>query len=258
MSKLANKKVILTLPRILLVVLLAAGLFVLVLMPKIKTYFELKEIEEKNIETVEEAKEPATEPAEPVIEPAQTPTQTPESAYLEVPFICQAPLQTEENWVYHEESCEEAAILQSYLHLSGKTMTKEEADGEILEMESWQIEHFGSHHDIYADEVKSFIVGYYQISQENIDVIYDATIDDIKQYISSGHPVIVPIMGNVLKNPYYPYPGYHMLVVIGYTADRIITNDNGTRHGKDFSYDNQTFYDAMTAAGGDIVIIKGS
>lgn len=257
MNKLTNKKVILS--RVLLVVLLASGLFVLVLMPKIKTYFELKEIEEKNIETIEEAKGPEKpeEPANPE-KPKVEPTPIPKSAYLSVPFICQAPLQTEENWVYHEESCEEAAILQAYLYLNGKTMTKEEADKEILKMESWQVEHFGSHHDIYADEVKNFIAGYYQIPSEDIDIVHGADIDDIKKYISSGYPVIVPIMGNILNNPYYPYPGYHMLVAIGYTEDRIITNDNGTRHGKDFSYDNQIFYDAMTAAGGDIVIIKGS
>jgi len=234
-------------------------------MPKIKTYFELKEIKEKNIETMEKVKEGPEKPSvqedlanleEPQVKPEVTPAPIPASAYLSVPFICQAPLQTEENWIYHEESCEETAILQAYLYLNGKTMTKEEADGEILKMESWQIEHFGSHHDIYADEVKNFIAGYYQIPSEDIDVVYDANIDDIKKYISSGYPVIVPIMGNILGNPYYPYPGYHMLVAIGYTEDRIITNDNGTRHGKDFSYDNQTFYDAMTAAGGDIIIIN--
>ena len=63
-------------------------------------------------------------------------------------------------------------------------------------------------------------------------------------------------MGNILKNPYYPHPGYHMLVAIGYTEDMIVTNDNGTRKGADFSYENQVFQDAMNAAGGDIVIIK--
>lgn len=207
--------------------------------PKFSTYFELKETEQKNKETIEIVQE-----------------QEPSSAYLEVPFICQAPLQTEENWVYHEESCEEAAVLQSYLYKAGKTMTKQEAHEEILKMVDWQEKNFGGHGDIYADKVKEFIHGYYQIPLGSIEITYDAGLEDIKKYISEGHPVIVPIMGNILNNPYYPHPGYHMLVVTGYTENRIITNDNGTRHGEDFSYDNQVFLDAMNAAGGDIVVIK--
>ena len=47
-----------------------------------------------------------------------------------------------------------------------------------------------------------------------------------------------------------------MLIVIGYTEDKIITNDNGTRKGKDFSYDNDKFKQALDDAGGDIVILK--
>ena len=84
----------------------------------------------------------------------------------------------------------------------------------------------------------------------------EQTLDNIKNFVLRGHPVIVPIMGNILKNPYYPYPGYHMLTVIGFTEDKIITNDNGTRHGKNYPYDNEIFLEAMTAAGGDIVVIK--
>ena len=137
-------------------------------------------------------------------------------------------------------------------------MTKQEAHEEILEMIDWQLKHFGDHHDIYADEVKEFISGYYEIPPENIEITYDADLEDIKKYIQEDYPVIVPIMGNTLNNPYYPHPGYHMLVVTGYTENRIITNDNGTRRGEDFSYDNQIFLDAMNSAGGDIVIIKTS
>jgi len=218
--------------KILVVFLLIVGIGVIVVLPKLETYLEIKSIEQTNLKTIES------------------------SVLLEVPFICQAPLQTEENWKHHEESCEEAAILQTYLYVNNKTMTKEKANEEILKMEDWQIEHFGSHRDIYADEVKNLIKGYYNLKENDIEIIYDATLEDIRNRISSGYPVIVPIMGNILKNPYYPYPGYHMLVAIGYTKERIITNDNGTKRGANFSYDNQTFYDAMTAAGGDVVIIK--
>ncbi|NIA02036.1 MAG: hypothetical protein GWP15_01505, partial [Nitrospirae bacterium] len=89
-----------------------------------------------------------------------------------------------------------------------------------------------------------------------IEIIYDATLDDIREQIVGGHPVITPVTSDYLDNPYYPYPGYHMLIVIGYTEDKIITNDNGTKRGKDFSYDNDKFKKALDDAGGNIVILK--
>ncbi len=180
-----------------------------------------------------------------------------ENAYLEVPFVCQAPHQTEANWVYHEESCEEAAMLQVRYYLEGvKNPDTEDSHKTILDMIEWQKKNFGEHKDIYANEMKTFINGYYGYPLEKIEIIYDATITDIKKAISMGYPVIVPIMGDILNNPYYPYPGYHMLTIIGYTPDKIITNDVGTRRGKDFSYSYETFMKALEAAGGDVVIIK--
>ncbi|MFC1647444.1 C39 family peptidase [Patescibacteria group bacterium] len=180
-----------------------------------------------------------------------------ENAYLEVPFVCQAPFQTEANWVHHEESCEEAALLQVIYYLDGITETdKQVAHDTILEMIAWQEVHFGEHKDLYANDMKMFIRDYYSIDEDRIEIIYDADILDIKKAISGGDPVIVPIMGDVLHNPYYPHPGYHMLTVIGYTPEKIITNDVGTRRGEDFSYDYDIFMNATNAAGGDIILIK--
>lgn len=180
-----------------------------------------------------------------------------ESAYLEVPFICQAPLQTPENWEYHEESCEEAALLQVHYYIQNKkTVDPYEAHEIILDMIDWQKNNFGEHRDLYANDMKIFIRDYYDYPEEEIEIIYNAEIKDIKKAVSGGYPVIVPIMGNILQNPYYPEPGYHMLTVIGYTPSHIITNDVGTRRGKDFSYENDIFMKAVKAAGGDIIIIR--
>ena len=186
--------------------------------------------------------------------PTQTPSQP--SKLLKVQFICQAPLQTTENWKYHEESCEEAAVLQNYLYETKSSIEKQEAHEEILRMIEWQRQNFGTHKDLYADDLKQFIIGYYGIKESDIKIIYDAGIEDIKKIIDTGHPVIVPIMGDILKNPNYPYPGYHMLIVTGYTEEMIITNDNGTRKGESYSYPQARFLEAMQAAGGDIVSIQ--
>lgn len=221
---------------IILLILLFAHANIDTIKGKIRTH----EIEKARVETLEEAKIPEK-------------IETKQSAYIDVPFICQAPLETEENWTKHEESCEEAAILQAYTYLKGGKISKEKANEVILDMIKWQKENFEGHHDIYAHEVRKLINGYYSIPLEKIIVKENATIEDIKALVSEGNPVIAPITGNILQNPYYPHPGYHMLVIKGYTENKIITNDNGTKRGKDYSYDIEIFKEALEDAGGDIL-----
>jgi len=234
--------------------------------PKIASYIERLNIEktnedtmaqiiEQNIlnQTVENFKKLPEE-----IEKIKNPPVTIlENAYLDVPFVCQAPFETKENWTHHEESCEEAALLQAHYYIQGIiNPTPEDSNNTILDMIDWQKKNFGEHKDIYANELKLLIAGYFNYPEDAIQIVYDADITDIKKAISQGYPVLVPIMGDILKNPYYPYPGYHMLTIIGYTPDKIITNDVGTRRGKDFSYNYDIFIKATDAAGGDIVFIK--
>ncbi len=119
---------------------------------RIQKYFEIQEVETQNEETVKKA------------------IVSPNTTYLDVPFICQAPLQTEANWVFHEESCEEAALLQTYLYETGQKMTAEQANEEILNMISWQEANLDSHHDLYADEMKKFAKGYYDLDDDDIKI----------------------------------------------------------------------------------------
>lgn len=253
MNRGLKKIILITLGIIILMIIIETSLIVYKLFPDIQNYFVRQKIEKQNTETMQEI---LPENVIQTTKPITTTQKLPPKAYLNVPFICQAPLQTEANWKLHEESCEEAAVLQAYLYESGQNMTKPEANTEILKMKNWQKENFGNEHDLYADELKKFITQYYNLKDSEIKIILNSSIDDIKKQIKEGHPVIVPITGHILKNPYYPYPGYHMLTVIGYTESRIITNDNGTRRGKDFSYNYGTFKAAMDDAGGDIVILE--
>jgi hypothetical protein len=239
--------------------------------PKFTGYMHRMELEKQNKEILEQIKngnvaEKTAENIEKDIpEDSKTEENTDtiekevvilENAYLEVPFVCQAPFQTEANWVYHEESCEEAALLQVHYYYEGVTQVdKQTAHNIIMDMISWQEKKFKAHIDLYAKDMKTFITEYYDYPEDRVQIIEDAEILDIKKAISQGYPVIVPIMGDLLKNPYYPYPGYHMLTVIGYSDTHIITNDVGTRRGKDFTYLYERFKKAMDGAGGDIIII---
>lgn len=239
-----------------------------IVIPKLQGYTDRKNIDQVNRETVKKAQNSPdldtgskfgnTTSGKTVFNssPAISPPPTKNSTYLKVQFICQAPLETIDNWKFHEESCEEAALLQAYLYETGRTMSKQEANELILNMIEWQKANLGGHHDLYAPEMKKFITGYYKLENSEVEIILDAGIEDIRKNVSAGHPVIAPVTGDILKNPYYPYPGYHMLTVIGYTEDRIITNDNGTRRGADFSYDLETFKKALKDAGGDILILN--
>lgn len=243
---------------------IAIGIVLVLGMPKIQEKLEINRIEKENIRTIEKIKktlttnEITTEEKIPKIEETNEieEIKIEKEGYIKVNFICQAPLQTVKNWELHEESCEEAALLQTYLYETGQTMTKEEANEEILAMIEWEKINFGAHEDIYADKIKEFAIGFYGIKDEEIKIIYNASIEDIKKEISKGHPVIAPVTAGILENPYYPYPGYHMLQVIGYTEDKIITNDNGTRKGADFSYDIEKFEQAMKDSGGDIITLE--
>lgn len=64
------------------------------------------------------------------------------------------------------------------------------------------------------------------------------TVDNIKHLLAAGHPVIIPVAGQLLQNPYFSGDGppYHMLVIIGYRGSEFITNEPGTRRGKQYAY----------------------
>jgi len=233
--------------------------------PKLASYVSRIKIEQANEDTMAQIMEEGilkqtvknfqNLPSE-IDEISKKPVTILENAYLEVPFVCQAPFQTKENWTHHEESCEEAALLQVHYYIQGVNPPAKDSNSTILDMINWQKRNFGEHKDLYANKLKELITGYFNYSPDDIEIIYNTKIIDIKKAISEGYPILVPIMGDILKNPYYPYPGYHMLTVIGYTPDKIITNDVGTRNGKDFSYNYDIFIKALNAAGGNIVIIK--
>jgi predicted double-glycine peptidase len=80
-------------------------------------------------------------------------------------------------------------------------------------------------------------------------VIENPTLEQIKNEIINGRPVIVPVYAMALTNPVYESGAvdYHTVVVIGYDDSRkvFITHDPGTSRGEKFAYQYQEFYDAI-------------
>ncbi|MFN2462908.1 MAG: C39 family peptidase [Candidatus Dormibacteria bacterium] len=168
----------------------------------------------------------------------------PEGAILEVPYTVQAPFG---NWRVHEESCEEAAMLMYRLFLHGDHRTDippAEADAGIRALKNWQVQNWGSEVDLSIDRTG-------QLAQANWGYRYSviqATRETIRQAISDGHPVVVPVMTHSLQNPHYgPKSVYHELVIKGYNAGGVITNDPGVLEGKNWFYSWSILFDAIDA-----------
>lgn len=182
-------------------------------------------------------------------------TVLPPEINIAVPFIVQAPYA---NWDHlHDEACEEAALIMLDAWARGQTeMNKEEAELAIQNLVKWEKETFGYFEDTTAEESVRILKEYFGLSGAR--VIYGISIEDIKEELAAGRPVVVPAAGKLLANPYFRGGGpiYHMLVIKGYTKDdRFITNDPGTRRGADFTYSFSRLFEAIHdwVPGGDIL-----
>ncbi|HJY64441.1 MAG TPA: C39 family peptidase [Ignavibacteria bacterium] len=172
--------------------------------------------------------------------------EIPKSFKLTVPYTMQAPFGGNQWYVYlYNNACEEASYLMARLYKEKKTsITAKEADSTIVDMVNFEKKLFGGHIDLTIGELAEFIEEYDGYKPV---VKYNISVDDIKQEIAAGRPVIVPAAGRMLKNPHFrgigPY--YHMLLITGYTPTTFITNDPGTRVGKDYVYGRDILMNAI-------------
>ncbi len=169
----------------------------------------------------------------------------PKSVYLPVPFLCQAP---HGNWKQPwQDACEEAAVLMAIHYVRNYPLDKESGNQELLGMVGYQEQRWGGHHDLAAQQTARLIKEYYRY--DKISVVYDITVEDIKKELAAGNVVITPMAGRLLGNPYYtpPGPAYHYMLFKGYDDERgeFITNDPGTRRGRDYRYKYAVAYNAI-------------
>lgn len=171
--------------------------------------------------------------------------QIPEQYNLAVPFTSQAP---HSNWsLPYQEACEEASIYmvsEYYKGTSSGVINKDTADTNILELVAFEKDFLGGYLDTTAGETSRLIDSFYGYGAT---VVENPSAQQIKEEIAAGRPVIVPSAGQLLGNPNFVGQGplYHMFVIKGYTADKFITNDPGTRHGESYIYNISTIMNAM-------------
>jgi len=157
-----------------------------------------------------------------------------ESINLSVPFTSQAP---SANWQQpFQDACEEASILMAvYYDKSLPLPSIPEVEDKLRDMVLWQEEHMEGTHDINITEAAYFIENYFDYKTK---LVPNLTADKIRNLLLDGFPVIVPVNGHILDNPFFQGdgPDYHMIVIKGFVDDKFITNDPGTKRGQDFVY----------------------
>lgn len=178
----------------------------------------------------------------------------PKEVNLAVPFLLQAPKQ---DWSDpFEDACEEASeiMLDAFFDGRVKDYGADEGEKVILEVVAFEDGAYGHNKDTTSEEVVHTLQEYFGYKRVTIKPI--STADDIRRELAAGRPVIVPAYGKALLNPNFRNGGpvYHMLVIKGYRADGSwITNDPGTRRGKDYVYPEKRLMDAIhDFNGGDV------
>jgi hypothetical protein len=174
------------------------------------------------------------------------------SINLAVPFTSQAP---HGNWdSVHKEACEEASVLMLDAFFDGRALTPEGAEAELQELVQWQMNRFGYFEDTSAEETAIMLREFYGYTDVTVHTL--PTLEGLRALLLRGVPVIVPVYGRALGNPYFQQPGpvYHVLVVRGLTDEgKFITNDPGTRRGEAYIYDAEVLWEAIHDwNGGDV------
>lgn len=202
---------------------------------------------------------PAAAPSAPAASSvaAETPTpsaERPGSVKLTMDFASQAPLG---DWnPPYDEACEESSLIIVRHFLEQTPLDANIMNREILEMVDHE-ESKGLPIDIdmhQLAQVAKDMFGYSATVVEGADV----TIERIESELANGNPVILPLSGQDIGNPYYSGDGppYHVLVVVGYDGSNFITHDVGTKRGEYYSYRKQTIMNAIHDWNGSVDTIR--
>ncbi len=164
---------------------------------------------------------------------------------IPVPFTSQAPYAYwGQPW---QDACEETAIVMVDNFYRGKTLeSKAIAKEEISKILNIKNKNFGTSLDEDAKQITKLINDFLPWEAKLVE---NPSLQQIKSEIDNNRPVIIPVHGKYLYNPRFKNggPDYHALVISGYdnNTNEFITQEPGTRHGKDFRYSYQTIMSAI-------------
>ncbi len=172
------------------------------------------------------------------------PSRVDAATILDVPFSPQAP-QNQWRAQPFADACEETTITMLEAFYNKTKLTPSVVRSRILEFVAYEQKNFGFHRDTNSTftarllNERTGVVG---------TIVENPTAEAIKAEIDAGHPVIFLAYSPLLKNPHYGGIGnpYHVLLITGYdeNSDQFITNDPGTRFGREYRYPIARLMDA--------------
>ena len=175
---------------------------------------------------------------------SKTYTDTPQknAIRIAVPFASQAPF-GDWNDPRQQEGCEEMSAIMVHHYLQGTALSSTQALTELFEFHTWQKKN-GYPLDIGIADLAVNIEQRYGYRTR-----IESTVqrESIVHYLNLGYPIIVPVAGKKLQNPYFTDggPWYHMLVITGYDDTHFYTNDPGTKRGESYRYKHDILLDAI-------------
>jgi hypothetical protein len=217
----------------------------LIVLGGLSAYFVAAEFRSNNEFPNPIAVTPTPSPTPPSVNPSPN-TPKANNVLIKVPFTTQAP-NADWNDPRQQDGCEEASVIMAWLWINNDTMTKNEAEREIIAISNFELEQYGNYHDTSAEDTVRFFKDYY--GYDKAQVVHDPSIEDIKDQLRAGKIVLVPANGQRLDNPNFRGGGpvTHMVVIKGFDESKkqFITNDPGTRLGEGFVYSYSNLYGSM-------------
>jgi len=159
---------------------------------------------------------------------------------LNVPFISEAPEKKWSGpWI---NACEEASVaMVDNFYLGKNKVAIKEASNLMNQLFAWQNKLFKSNANSNATRTLQMIIANNMTFKG--EIIRNPTLDQIKDELRAGRPVISLHYGFDLKNPDLVFrrdgSAYHMFVIKGFdeNTEEFIVHDNGShKNGVDFRY----------------------
>jgi len=171
-----------------------------------------------------------------------------DTALLDVAFMSEAP---DGNWVHPwSNACEETVILMADKYYEGKkSIGVSEAKTYLQSMFEKEIEHFGTERNADASQMM-FIISKYTDFKGTLKT--NPTLDEIKDEIKAGRPVISLHKGFDLKNDNIEFSptksSYHTVIVVGFDDAKktFIVHDPGDEvDGEEHLYGYDLFMNSL-------------
>jgi uncharacterized protein YvpB len=178
----------------------------------------------------------------------------PASVRIDMPFAPQAPTGS---WdPPYDEACEEASLIIVHHYLESTALDNGIMDRDIKAMVAHETAQ-GLPIDIDMLQLADVARDLYGYDAEVLEGS-DVSIARIEQELAQGNPVIVPLAGQDIGNPYYSGDGppYHVLVIVGYDNRNFITHDVGTKRGENYVYRKEVIMDAIHDWNGSVDTIR--